>query len=113
MRIEDSIYITENPLSYSNWKVQNATLLLDFLTKTLGFLVGSPIHEGWDRIQEGVSIPLRVESNLVRNQTREKLTPAELEIPLLLLFNGIVELVFVEVENLGLLAPKAITFLTR
>ena len=113
MRIEDSIYITENPLSYSDREVQNATLLLDSLAKTLGFLVGSPIHEGWDRIQRGVPVPLRVENNLVCNQTRENLTPAELEIPLLVLFDGIVELIFVEVENLGLLAPKAITFLAR
>lgn len=113
MRIEDSIYITENPLSYSDREVQNATLLLDSLAKTLGFLVGSPIHESWDRIQKGVPVPLRVENNLVCNQTRENLTPAELEIPLLVLFDGIVELIFVEVENLGLLAPKAITFLAR
>ena len=113
MRIEDSIYITENPLSYSDREVQNATLLLDSLAKTLGFLVGSPIHERWDRIQKGVPVPLRVENNLVCNQTRENLTPAELEIPLLVLFDGIVELIFVEVENLGLLAPKAITFLAR
>ena len=56
---------------------------------------------------------MRVENNLVCNQTRENLTPAELEIPLLVLFDGIVELIFVEVENLGLLAPKAITFLAR
>ena len=81
-------------------EVQNAALLLDLLAKTLGFLVGSPIHEGGDRIQEGISVPLRVENNLVCNQTGENLAPAELEIPLLLLFNGVVELVFVEVENL-------------
>lgn len=112
MRIEDSIYITENPLSYSDREVQNATLLLDSLAKTLGFLVGSPIHEGWVASRKEFLF-LASENNIVCNQTRENLTPAELEIPLLVLFDGIVELIFVEVENLGLLAPKAITFLAR
>ena len=98
--MEDWIYITEHLLNYSDRKVQNLALLLDFLTETLWLLIRSPVHERGDCVQEGVSVPLRVEDNPVRDQTGEKLAPTELEIPFLLLRNGIVELVFVKVENL-------------
>lgn len=80
--------------------VQHTTLCLDGFSHALGLLVRRAVYELRDCVDERLHVPVRVEVDLVRQETGNDLDPAKLEVALLLPFHGIVQLVFMKVEDL-------------
>ena len=80
--------------------VQHTTLRLDDFGYTLGLFVRSAVDELWNRVDERPHVPVRVEVDLIRQETGKDLDPTELEVALLLPFHGIVQLILMKVEDL-------------
>ena len=83
-----------------NGVVQHTTLRLDRFRYALRLLVRSAVDELRNRVNERLHVPVRIEIDLIRQETGNDLNPAKLKVALLLSFHGIVQLVFMKVEDL-------------
>lgn len=80
--------------------VQHTTLRPDGFGHALRLLVRRAVDELRNRVDERLQVPVRVEVDLIRQETGNDLDPTKLEVALLFPLHGIVQLVFMKVEDL-------------